>query len=139
MEMTDRWYRVVRVRGQGYATIAPEVWDTTPEAHRGRVQVLQLCDSQEGATAAYRKLPQEWHGKKNLHVAHGEWWEDSGLTLDGMRLHAPADRPLPVIEVEIPPELHVLADILGRLPPDRARAEIWALDWCCENYELPSA
>ena len=127
--MTDRWFRVVRVTGQGYATMTPELWDATPEMHRERVQVLQLCDSQEGATAAYHKLPQEWRGKKNLHEAHGQWWEDSGLVLDGMRLHVPADTPLPVIEVEIPPELHVLADILGRLPAQRNRAETRALDW----------
>jgi len=72
-------------------------------------------------------LPQEWHGKKNLHKARGEWWES--IEIGGGALFKPADRPLSVIEVEIPPELHVLADILGRLPAQRNRAETRALDW----------
>jgi len=106
--MTDRWYRVVYVQDQGYGTMTPKAWSAMPETHRGLVRVLQLCDSQEGATAVYRKLPQEWHSKKHLR------------------------------EASIPPELHVLADILGRLPPDRARAEIRALDWYATQSPTPS-
>ena len=141
--VTDNWYRVVKVLGQGYGTVSPEAWAATPESLRERVRVLELVSDQHSATVRYQQLvsaanDNRWHDKPGLHKVHGEWWDDGNLVIDGMRLYVPADRPLPVIEVEIPPELYVLVDILSRLPPDRSRAEIRALDWCCKHYEIPN-
>jgi len=141
--MTDRWYRVVRIVGQGYGTMTPEAWDATPEGFRERVHVLELVPDQRSATARYRRLVRatgegEWQDKSGLHKAHGQWWIGRSVTIDGVCLHVLAGAPLPMSEVEIPPELYALADILGRLPPERSRADIRALDWYATQSSTPS-
>ena len=71
-------------------------------------------------------------------------WRDTKLIVDGVQLYMPLPRYVVCLDtddaiyVEMPPEIDVLADILSRLPPDRTRAETRALDWCCENYEIPN-
>ena len=136
----DKWFRVVRVVGQGYGTLAPEQWDVMPEIYRERMHVLELVSDQRSATATYERLitngDSEWRDKPGLHKAHGQWWEDAGTVVDGVRLQVPADMSLPVVEVKIPAILCVLADILEQLPPDRSRAEIRALDWYWKNLAL---
>lgn len=126
--MADRWFRVVYVTGQGYGTMTPEAWDAMSENEREGVDVLELLPDQRSATARYRRLVRatgesEWQDKPRLR------WEDTGLVTDGLRLYAPADEPLPEIEVNVPAELVALADIMGRPPLDRTCAEMYALDW----------
>ena len=57
--MTTEWYRVVRSE-QGYGWFSPEAWAAVPAHFRELFTVLQLCDTVEGARAAFAELPQEW-------------------------------------------------------------------------------
>jgi len=58
--MTGSWYRVVYISGCGFGTLSPRVYHTMPAGARKRVRVLALCDTQEGATEMFKRLPQVW-------------------------------------------------------------------------------
>ncbi len=55
------YWRVIRT-AQGYGWLRPAEWENMPEHARRRVQVLMLCNTEDGAKAEYQRLPRAWVG-----------------------------------------------------------------------------
>ena len=76
-------YRVCYVEGQGFGYMDPLSWANTPQAARGRVEVLALCQSEMAAQIIVKGLPRDWQDSTtyyNTQTGEARWCVVGGET-----------------------------------------------------------